>query len=587
MPRVTGRRPSHRLPILALVPFSLFLVTGLLGTGYGRHWDEQARIEEVRDGIETGRVLPGSYNYPGMLHWVVYAACLPDAMAGKVLLSGAEGPEARTAWNNARLARVRNILVCLTSLAVIWTYLLAQAWGAAPWACWFAAFALAGSWEVGYHARWTAPDTLMMQFAVLALWLSSRASEPGSSPWWRRLAAVAVGLAAGSKYPGAIVLLPALVAAWKCHDSPAQAAPASLPTRFRRVAVMALIAGATFVITTPGLVLDWNLFATGIRYEAFHYDTAHPGYTVEGIATSFGLHLNYISQFLLSPEIVVALLLFVCSLLGCYVVTVRRAHPIARATLVALMLYFAYFSTRKIIMVRNLLVLTPVLAALAGIGVNYILPTFRRPLATNLLRLLCFILPATGVVWGGRASTHTREDAGATVAEVAAYIRDNPYRRFFLSPLLHNALLAMGQTLPSTALVEPTAAFDETLWLATEYLPPYAWPGTAPFFLSRWFGPKDVNFRWYPTWIGSQHVVAMDAETFRTVDRRILLHNAVRQSLAIDRPYIALGLVIAWQKIFPKDLDAERLYETLRKAMPSENSASGETPALPLLPSAR
>ena len=575
---MTGRRAFFRLTPLALVPFLLFLLTGLLGNGYGRHWDERSRIEEVRNGIEAGRILPGSYNYPGMLHWVVYAACLPDAVAGKVLLPGQEGPEARAAWTNSHIARVRNILVCLTSLALLWTFLLAQAWGAAPWACCFAACTLAGSWEVGYHARWVAPDALMMQFAVLALWLSSRASLPGSSPWWRRLAAVAVGLTAGSKYPGAIVLLPALLAAWTYHGVPAQTASASLPVRFRRVASVALIAGATFVLTTPGVVLDWNLFASGIRYEAFHYSTAHPGATVDSIASSSGLHLTYVSQFLLSPEIGVALLLFACSLLGCYVMIAKRAHPIARATLVALTLYFAYFSTRKVVMVRNLLVLAPVLAALAGIGVHYVLPTFKRPLATHLLRILCFILPATGIVWGLRASAHTREDANATIAEVATYIQDNPSLRFSLSPVLRRALLATGHTLPGTALVEPTAGFDEALWLATEYLPPYAWPGTAPFLVSRWFGPKDVNFRWYASWIGSQHVVALDAETFHAVDRRMLLHNSVRQSLAIGRKDMALRVVLDWQKIFPHDPEAERLYEALREAMPSENNESGEAP---------
>jgi 4-amino-4-deoxy-L-arabinose transferase-like glycosyltransferase len=66
---------------------------------------------------------------------------------------------------------------------------------------------------------------------------------------WLWAAAIAVGLAAGAKYPGALLLGPVMLCA-------ALRTSATLWQRMARVVTVGALALAIYLVTTPGTVLD-------------------------------------------------------------------------------------------------------------------------------------------------------------------------------------------------------------------------------------------------------------------------------------------------------------------------------------------
>ena len=69
-----------------------------------------------------------------------------------------------------------------------------------------ASLLLLSSWEIACHARWVAPDGLMMSAAAFAILLMARSLNAPNPKWWLRAAAVAVGICTAAKYPGGILL---------------------------------------------------------------------------------------------------------------------------------------------------------------------------------------------------------------------------------------------------------------------------------------------------------------------------------------------------------------------------------------------
>jgi len=59
---------------------------------------------------------------------------------------------------------------------------------------------------------------------------------------------------------------------------------------------------------------------------------------------------------------------------------------------------------------------------------------------------------------------------------------------------------------------------DHVIFVAPNEGPnPFDWPANDPFSAEQTFGPLDMNFDWYPTWIGSQRVVVMTLENARNI----------------------------------------------------------------------
>jgi 4-amino-4-deoxy-L-arabinose transferase-like glycosyltransferase len=103
---------------------------------------------------------------------------------------------------HAYLLRVRTVFLLITSLSVLWVYLIVLHWRGSWVEALLASAFLALSWEVAYHLRWIAADGILMQFGALTFLFTLRASLKRHGRLWLQLAAAAAGLACGTKYPG-------------------------------------------------------------------------------------------------------------------------------------------------------------------------------------------------------------------------------------------------------------------------------------------------------------------------------------------------------------------------------------------------
>jgi tetratricopeptide (TPR) repeat protein len=105
--------------------------------------------------------------------------------------------------------------------------------------------------------------------ASLAVWSIERMlawREQGGADRFAAAAALA-GLAAGAKYPAAILLLPLAWVAWRREGARA----------WRPWLPGVVVAAAAFLITTPYAALDFATFARDVRFERLHAEQGHFG----------------------------------------------------------------------------------------------------------------------------------------------------------------------------------------------------------------------------------------------------------------------------------------------------------------------
>src|SRR5262249_49907102 len=153
--------------IPALVPLAILLVTGFRGLDFGHHWDEKGfQIAPVKTMLTHGQLLPGFYGYPSFDYWISAAALLPDI--GIVWNQKSHRVEALTNVLSSQtyLLRDRGVFLIITSLSVLWVYLLVFWWRETWPEAMLAACFLAFSWEVAYHLRWIATDGMLMAFGA-------------------------------------------------------------------------------------------------------------------------------------------------------------------------------------------------------------------------------------------------------------------------------------------------------------------------------------------------------------------------------------------------------------------------------------
>ena len=373
-PSPTEPRASRWWSLLALLPLAWLLFTGARGLDFGRYWDDPLHQNNLAHAVETERLLPGWYNYPSGTFWLNAAALLPELAerpwgrarvvherrVGDPLLDVTiEGQEPldlgkagllETIRSPAFLVRARGVYLALTALSVLWMFLLAHQLlgvGAGLWA----AAVMATGFELGYHARWIAPDPVMMQFTALFLWLAVRGRSRERALW---PAAVAAGLALGTKYTAGILLLPLAWVAW---------GRSGLRGAFEALAVAAL----TFLITTPGAIVEPQLFVRDVLWEVQHYGIGHYGFTIEPGLMHLSAALEYLGLHLGAGLRPLAAMVTLLAFAGA-VRWSRRAPREAALLLIVPLLLLVVLTRQRVLFVENLLVFLPFLVLFAAEG---------------------------------------------------------------------------------------------------------------------------------------------------------------------------------------------------------------------------
>ncbi|MFN3705033.1 MAG: ArnT family glycosyltransferase [Thermoflexales bacterium] len=321
---------------------------------YIYHHDEPFYIKISQNIFKTADLNPHFFNYPSLFFYINALAYVPYYIIGNlvgvfqspydilqpfILAGGATHAQMPTV---VLLGRI--VTICFGVGTVGMVYLIGrQLTGATRMgllAAWFVAISPANVW----HSRLITPDTFVTFFASASLLTSILVYQQGKT-WQYVLAGLFVGFTASSKYNGALVLLPLLLAHFLRFGRTAFKQP--------KLYLALLLCGVGFVATTPYALLDSAKFLADLSYEARHYSTGHAG--MEGNTLRWYLtHMWETGKWLY--------LLAACGILCGFVVRPKEtlllsAFPVA---------YFAFINSFVVRNDRTFLPLTPFLFLLAA-----------------------------------------------------------------------------------------------------------------------------------------------------------------------------------------------------------------------------
>lgn len=498
----------HRgLPVVpVLIPLIISLWSGLIGIDFGHQWDEGPNISHVSDAIYTNVLLPRYYDYPSVMFWLIVfsvATRVPFAVQSPdfSLLQYSESQEF--------LLQTRVLFLVVSSLAVLWVYLLVLVWRKDWRQALAAASILAFSWEFNYHSRWVTPDAIMAQFAALtALFVVLSFFHPSRRWTWLKLAAVGAGLTTGCKYPAGLIVVPVLLAHYFTWDRESILRGLIIPGL-----ELAFIMGLAYLISTPGTVLDPVVFVTSLQIQFRLYAGPHGGNTVVAGADHLVRILTYLSSIVFSPYFPLALIFFALALLGAYV-AFRENRRLAIVLLTFPVLYVLYFSRFQIMVVRNYIVMVPFFAVLAGRGVGYLLERLPGQLARRAAALAVAALLIANAVWLFYAAG-TIPDRGSSrfTHDLAEYLAAHPQTTYYLSDRVAQILHSTAPGEYGNVLTSPDDADYVALLVREEghgcLMANRAWQ------IDRWFGPFEANLNYYPNWGGEDHIALIRANRFR------------------------------------------------------------------------
>ncbi len=497
-----------------------WLAAALIGIDFGYHWDEGVAIKVAVELYRPGQHLPTTFVYPTFLFDLTALVMLPDYLLQAMHAGPSAGWEAIRAAAQAGtyLIPARVLFVCVTSLTLICVYGIAHVVSRSRWQALLAAALLATSWEFGYHSRWVAADTLLAFWSALCAWCLANAMRRVSSRWLLA-AAVAGGVATATKYPAGILCLPV-------------AAGALMVARgYRRKALLLTLAGLVFalayLLVTPGTVFDASRFIADVSREMTHYAKGHPGgHTIEpGWA-----HLRRILEYLAlgsSPVRYVALLLLLAAAVGA-VRLVATQWKLGIVLLIGPVAYVAYMSFQRVFIARNLMWLLPLLAVLAARGLAAIswalsrLPVPERALTVaRVVFGFALVLPGAGycsqaALGIASKTSHLEEFARyASGHEVSFTTTRRLAVRLKRDPRLRRAVSQRGTS------GTPGGAGQLVAALASELRDSAGITAYRSNLLVSWFGPREVNLNYYPTWMGHDHVVLLLPETARSLNLKL------------------------------------------------------------------
>jgi hypothetical protein len=487
--------------VITIAFAGLFLWCAISTVPFGKHWDEWKIIEGVQATIMSGVLLPAGYNWPSLTYLIALFTSLANIPA--VLEAGsvaaAKAQLADIVGSPTFTHQLRTVFAVLTASTGLFAILAARAIGTSWLAASISGAVVLSSFQVLYHSRWIAPDSLVMLACAMTLAAALRAVRDQ-----RRLplllAAVAAGLAAAAKYPAGCLLLLPLIAA------------ARGPAVLARLTVVLAVFAAAYLVITPGTIVDSERFVTDVLFEIDHYNRlGHGGYTVEAGWPHFAGILDFIAFRLASPHAIVSVIVLAAAVVGG--VVVWHGNWDAAALLIPIpLLYIVYMATNRVLIVRNLLILVPFVAILAAVAVDKFAQLF-RPAA---VRVAIPVAAATVLAFNWPTFLHavwSMHDLGRESwrKSSATYVAEHPDRRFAISPRIAELLLERPKA-PSAVTVYPPERADAYIYVLGEHHAKIANRRNTYRVIA---GPDDIDLDYYPTWLGLERIVVVDGPVAR------------------------------------------------------------------------
>jgi 4-amino-4-deoxy-L-arabinose transferase-like glycosyltransferase len=492
---------SARLPGVALAGITgVFLLASWLGLDFGLHWDEPWRMDTLAGALRRGELLPNWYRYPSVTYDLLLVAASPEILVQALWKSWHGVPEDTAALvqfvtSQAFLLRARVLFVIVCAAGPAATYLLARSLGRLPLEAALAAALVGLSWEYGYHARWIAPDALLVPFAAGTLAAVALAAANTSTRCLYTGAALG-GMACATKYPAGLLVVPLIAAALLMRQRPWQ--------RLLTAGLGLLTFCSVYLLITPGTLLQYRTFATDVAFEVFHYGTRGQGggHTLERGWTHLSAIAEYLALAVYSPSAWLSALLIAPWPLG--VVVALRRNVRAAALVVAFpLLYAGYMMWQRVFIVRNYLLLVPCLAVLAACGWGWLFDRLRVAWGRRLL-----VAAAVGVL--------TFNAAWLVAAGWSVRARAKPVEAFAAWASTRSDVGVSRQLAGALGTVPAQRGTPEFFaFFGSEAANRPAHQAWHHAYVERWFGPLEVNYNYYPSWGGRDRIVVVKVDRAR------------------------------------------------------------------------
>ncbi len=363
-----GRRRHAKMPSMSVPDFApaaprtrraawaaifvLFLLAFLLrawGARFGLpeyfyHPDEHAVVERAAAILRTGDYSPHWFNYPSAYIYLQALSYVPY-----FLISAARGfgntipdPAPYGFYFAGRLATAFLGALTVPLVYGLGSQLFHRRSGL------IASTLLTFSLLHVVHSHYVTTDVPAAFFVTLSLFFCALVLEKGETRYIL-LAGLFAGLAASTKYPGAVALIPVLLAPFLGRPR------GDWQDLSRRTVLGAATFGGGFLLGTPYAFLDLNTFLSSLATVVGHYGASQPGFE-GGLAW-----LWYLQQTLSSADVFLGIL----GLLGLAWAVVK--HRRGDLLLLSFALpYYLLISLWRVRFERNLVVLVPVLVVLSG-----------------------------------------------------------------------------------------------------------------------------------------------------------------------------------------------------------------------------
>ncbi len=362
----TSERKSRVRDVVLLV-----ILTGVLGALGGAPVDhpdslDRKALRVLRDGGN-----PQFFRYPALTLYLgaaVYATSF-EALDALGLSDGS--PDAPSFFSSHRALRHSiglSVTIFFSIAGVVLTYLVAWRLIRDRGFSFAAAFFLLTSilWMADSH--YLTVDVPLAALTLAAVYFALRLTADGRPLTWGRMAFLGlwVGLAAATKYPGALAAVSVAGSTWVCYRGRRR-----LWLAHSLTAAVASI--AVFLAANPFVVVELEEFRHALEVEARHAQAGHfaYGYSTangwlfhlqESLATAFGLPL---------------LALALAGL--CRLVASRTIRPAAKlAVLLFPLAFYALIGNSQLAFQRYALPLSPTVALLAGLGAHGVFLWARR-----------------------------------------------------------------------------------------------------------------------------------------------------------------------------------------------------------------
>jgi hypothetical protein len=511
----------------------------LIGIDFGTHWDEHFQYDALVKSAESGVLLPHRYNYPSVLYWLSLASVYDRVFEMLLTLRNHFSeccwyrpgvglpiyseplPKLEVFSFKFFLMRARTLVAIVCALGGLWLFLSLiksrivsnRSSAAVAAGCYLA------SWEFGYHARWLAPDMIMGQFVALFLLFLVKAEDSKNPQAWLNAAGLAVGLAAGTKYLTAALLIALWVYTLMRFGREWRV---SLVAAFQQ----ATIASITFLLTTPGLLIEPVQFILDFRDVVRHYSVGHVidhgarPWDIHGFWTYLGRLWEYLALALFSPCAMISAVFTALAAIGLAALWNRSIRLFAAISFI-LIFYSLAFSRQVVFIVRNFLFLLPVLCILCAIGFDATL-RWISSFSWGRLRAPAEATVTAGVLLALAWNTYQQILLGLSIE----YAKTTPLiqqleKYLTLHPQTPVALSSrLWKELRDTKIPVPSNIVDYNQ--ASLYLFKYSeiddqniklldWPATKRNTFD-WIGPREVNLNYYSRWLGPDRIVILDPQ---------------------------------------------------------------------------